>query len=280
MSAKRWFRQRLHGLQDIGEILGSMKTLAVIETRKLARFGAAQQRMVEGIERAAADFCQHYPYILEHSPAMTEVCLVLGSERGFCGDYNEALLAALNRLDQEQPAKERCIVAVGSRVLAKLGDNPRIVARLNGASAAEEVPSVLGETVDTVLALEACCGPLTLRVLHHGLETDQVMAKRLLPPFDHLAGQPPAWGYPPRIQSPVRQLLAELIEHFLFASLNEFFYTALRVENQRRIQHLEGAIQRLEQEIARLTLRINTLRQEEITEEIEVILISVQTEMD
>ncbi len=47
-------------------------------------------------------------------------------------------------------------------------------------------------------------------------------------------------------------------------------------ENQRRIQHLEGAIQRLEEKNENLARKSRTLRQEEITEEIEVILLSVE----
>jgi F-type H+-transporting ATPase subunit gamma len=39
---------------------------------------------------------------------------------------------------------------------------------------------------------------------------------------------------------------------------------------------LEGAIQRLEKEISELDLKRNTLRQEEITEEIELLMLSAE----
>jgi F-type H+-transporting ATPase subunit gamma len=67
-----------------------------------------------------------------------------------------------------------------------------------------------------------------------------------------------------------------LVHHYLFAALHEIFYTSLMAENQRRIQHLEGAIQRLEEKNENLARKSRTLRQEEITEEIEVILLSVE----
>ena len=47
-------------------------------------------------------------------------------------------------------------------------------------------------------------------------------------------------------------------------------------ENRRRMQHLEGAIRRLEERTSELALKRNALRQEEITEEIEVILLSAR----
>ena len=50
----------------------------------------------------------------------------------------------------------------------------------------------------------------------------------------------------------------------------------LMAENRRRMQHLEGAIRRLEERTSELALKRNALRQEEITEEIEVILLSAR----
>ena len=45
-------------------------------------------------------------------------------------------------------------------------------------------------------------------------------------------------------------------------------------ENQRRVAHLESAVKQLDDKSANLLRRSNTLRQEEITEEIEMILLS------
>jgi F-type H+-transporting ATPase subunit gamma len=47
-------------------------------------------------------------------------------------------------------------------------------------------------------------------------------------------------------------------------------------ENQRRMQHMDAAVRRLELTCADLLRRRNILRQEEITEEIEVIMLSVE----
>jgi F-type H+-transporting ATPase subunit gamma len=45
-------------------------------------------------------------------------------------------------------------------------------------------------------------------------------------------------------------------------------------ENQQRVLHLESAVGRLDEELADFDRQINVLRQEEITEEIEVLLLS------
>ena len=54
-------------------------------------------------------------------------------------------------------------------------------------------------------------------------------------------------------------------------------YTSLMAENQQRVAHLEGAVKHLDDESAELVRQCNTLRQAEIIEEIEVILLSADS---
>jgi F-type H+-transporting ATPase subunit gamma len=56
--------------------------------------------------------------------------------------------------------------------------------------------------------------------------------------------------------------------------MHDVFYGSLMAENRRRLQHMEGATKRIQDKTARLQQKYNLLRQEEITEEIEVILLS------
>ena len=51
-------------------------------------------------------------------------------------------------------------------------------------------------------------------------------------------------------------------------------YTSLMIENHQRVMHLDGAVKHLDDESAEMARKANTLRQEEIIEEIEVILLS------
>ena len=78
------------------------------------------------------------------------------------------------------------------------------------------------------------------------------------------------------LNMPPQTFFAELVDQYLFAALYALLYTSLMAENRRRMQHLEGAIRRLEERTSELALKRNALRQEEITEEIEVILLSAR----
>ena len=65
-----------------------------------------------------------------------------------------------------------------------------------------------------------------------------------------------------------------LTGHYLYAALNAVLYSSLMAENRQRQVHMDRALQRLDEDSARLQLTYNIQRQEEITEEIEVILLS------
>jgi F-type H+-transporting ATPase subunit gamma len=71
--------------------------------------------------------------------------------------------------------------------------------------------------------------------------------------------------------------LLELTEQYLFAALHEMLYTSLMAENHNRVTHLEGAVRHLDEKSEQLARQCNALRQEEIIEEIEVILLSASS---
>ena len=68
--------------------------------------------------------------------------------------------------------------------------------------------------------------------------------------------------------------MIELTEHYLFATLHAMLYTSLMAENLNRVSHLENAVNHLDDKSDELARRCSAMRQEEIIEEIEVILLS------
>lgn len=284
MSRRHELEQHLRKLGEIGEIMRSMKNLALMETRKLARFLDIQDESVRLIESVAADFLQFRAdlnfqsntttpsRLVGNAHALPKAVLVIGSERGFCGDFNEELL---NGLGGQIPSGSP-ILAVGGKLCVRLDKQPTLAGQFDGPAVAEDVPKTLNQLIPAIGRLqktESCQG---LTVLHHRSGMEGIQIKSLLPPFTALPNPDPATLHPPLLNLPPGQFYAELVHHYLFAALHEIFYTSLMAENQRRIMHLEGAIQRLEEKNEDLARKSRTLRQEEITEEIEVILLSVE----
>jgi F-type H+-transporting ATPase subunit gamma len=273
MTRRRKLEQHRHSLTEIRDIMNSMKTLAYMETRKLARFLDAQHAVVQSIEDVATDLLSFYPETLPDAKDTTAVYLLMGSERGFCGDFNHALLRHLELALQGQAADSPLLLAVGRKLYTLLEGDSRVTAFIDGASVVEEATALLNQLVRELTALQDKHGVLSVYCLYHGSE-DGIVMQRLLPPFHDLMHQPTRFPHPPFLNLEPAEFLIELTEQYLFAALFELLYTSLMAENHNRVAHLEGAVKHLDDESAELTRQSNALRQEEIIEEIEVILLS------
>lgn len=277
MSKRGQIQRHLATLNDIGGIMGAMKSISLMETHKLARFLAHQHRVLATIELAAADFLAHHPEIGHQSTIATaEVVVAIGSQRGFCGDFNQSLVQALRRHWQASPGQPAGLLVVGRRLAAKLGREPRISAGFDGPSVAEEVETVLERLMDALGELQARqggSGLLSIAVFAHR-EGESGLSVRHLLPAPSAATCAPRFGYPPQLNVAPTDFFAELARHYLWAQMHDVFYGSLMAENRRRLQHMEGALQRMAEKTGELQRKYNLLRQEEITEEIEIIMLS------
>ncbi|MEJ2317643.1 MAG: F0F1 ATP synthase subunit gamma, partial [Gammaproteobacteria bacterium] len=232
----------------------------------------AQQQVVKSIEVAAADLLSFYPGILPKSRETPTVYILLGAERGFCGDFNHLLLRYLETSLRKHTAHEPMLIAVGRKLNALLEENRRILAFMEGATVLEEVDAVLVEVIGALAGLQEKYGALTVYCLYHGEEA--LVMKKLIPPFEPVPGMPAGLTHPPLLNLSPQDFLVELSDHFVFAALHEMVYTSLMVENRQRILHLEGAVKHLDNKTTEIARRCNVLRQEEIIEEIEIILLN------
>ena len=275
VSRRQEIRQRRTSLGEIRGIVNSMKTLAYLETRKLARLIPPQQSVMRHIERVAADFLAFHPQLMPAGDAGPAIGVVVGSERGFCGDFNRSLVEQMDGAGAARLPRDARLVLVGRRLHPLLEDSPRVAARLGGASVAEEIAEVLSRIVAEVAALRREGGPVTLYGLCHGFDSDAPAVLHLLPPFRRLPAPPVTLRLPPVLNVPPEAFLMELGDQYQLAALNAMLYSSLMAENHSRVSHLERAADHLEEQWREFGRLSNAMRQEEIIEEIEVILLSV-----
>jgi F-type H+-transporting ATPase subunit gamma len=276
VSKRRDLETQLHSLTEIKEIMNAMKNLSLMEVHRLNRFLDTQHRVVASIEAAAADFLLFHPKLLPGEEEFRNVHLLVGSERGFCGNFNESLLQALD--NHTGSTREVTLVALGSKLVDKLTDDTRVAASLDGASVVEEVDSVLVKLMETLTGLSvpgAAGAPLLLTVFHHEASGENVRISSLRP-FQKPEARSVRFTHAPMLYLDPHAFWTGLAEQYLFAALHELLYSSLMAENQRRMQHMDSAVRRLERTSAELWQKCNILRQEEITEEIEVIMLSVE----
>jgi len=268
---RRQLLEHRRKLDEIRNIMGSMKTLASIEVHKLDRVIEAQQTLVQCIEDIAADFLFFYPQGFPAKSASAEVVLVIGSERGLCGDFNDRMVQALGTRYTEIESDATELIVVGGKLEPLVQTRSARTTFIRGADIVEEIDSVL----DALASALSTHRPASfLCALHHDEQADEIHETVLLPPFAETTFEPPDASTPPRLNLSAMDFFPELIDHYLYNALHRILHLSLMAENQYRIQHLERAIRHLDDRSEELGHRINALRQEEIIEEIEVMLLN------
>lgn len=278
MSKRRDIEEHVRSLGEIEGIMSAMKNLALMESHKLSRVFTMQHRVVEEIETAARDFLSFHPgFKPEYSGH--DLYLVIGAERGFCGDFNDRLLSVLERYLQTTDDRNPELVVVGRKLLQRAERLNRIAAFVEGPTVADEVPSVLIRVIEQareVTARRSGGKRAAVTAVYHDAMAEEVVIRPLRPfqPSPPAANEQP---FGPVLTLAPDLFFAELVDLYLFSVLHAIFYNALMAESRARLAHLDSALQRLERDRADLLRKRNVLRQEEITEEIEVLMLSRYT---
>lgn len=276
MSRRREIAQHRRALADIAGIMSAMKGLALMETRVLHDLIDPQLRLVAAIESCAAHFLAwHGELLLPRDTAVVspEVWIVVGSEQGFCRDFNETLLDRQQQLLADAPG--RVVPVLIGRRLAERGRTDVSLA-LPGATVSNEVPSVLLRLTRELnrLLTDAPTRGAGVRVLYHCDASARIRLRQLLP-FADLPAPPPA-PYPPRLNLRAGEFLSDLTGHYLYAVLNAVLYSSLLAENRLRLVHMDSALKKLDDDSRQLQLAYNAQRQADIIEEIELVMLCAQ----
>jgi len=276
MTKQRDLKLHHHNLMEVRDIMNSMKTLAYMESRKLEQSLPPQLAMLDNIYRVAADFIHAYPqYPIVEKPVNQndpEIVLLVGSERGFCADFNQALIAHYKRYSRSLSATP-IRLAIGLKLFAALEEHDISASAFNGANVREEIESVMLAVVDRIQALQQQYQQVRLSVIYHDA-SGQIEQQTLLPPFHDLPAKPDTQRIEPILYMDSQRFFARLSVHYIYTKILEILSNSLLLENQIRVSHLQGALTRLDESLEDLKKRINAQRQEEIIEEIEVILLS------
>ena len=265
-----------HSLNEIIKILDAMKMLAYMETHKLSALLETQHRALDAIGSAANDLVSFYPGAQLKESEVFPVYLLIGSERGFCGDFNQELVDYIEQLLTIPSNVKPTFITVGRKLYNLMQDDVNVYSQIEGPNVVEEVPTVLEQTVQVLTKIQQQQPLMGLYSVYHSGEQG-IITKKLLPPFQHQDQQPADFQTPPELNLPPADFLLKVAEQFLFTALHEIVYTSLLEENNNRIMHLEGAVKHLETKADELTQQCNILRREEITEEIEVILLNASS---
>ncbi|MDX1810867.1 MAG: F0F1 ATP synthase subunit gamma, partial [Gammaproteobacteria bacterium] len=236
MSKRHDLQNHIKSLNEISEIMASIKTLSMLEMHKIAQALKNQERIVSNIEAMAKDFANHYFLNFPATKQDKHCLLVLGSERGFCGGFNEMILQSLEQKLASNADSTAGIIAVGQKICSQLADHPKLLASLSGVSVLEESGDVIQNILNNFKELQLTHHFNSLEVLFYEHKDESIKNLHLFPPFRELKADSSVTGFPPILNLDESTFLNSLIDQFLFFRVYEMIYSSAMIENQQRIR--------------------------------------------
>jgi len=269
-------------LGEVESRIGTVHQLEAVITamrgRAAARSREARSRL-DGIRAYAAAISgaigQALALVPEPDPQprksrspQAHVVIVLSSEQGFAGTFNERVL----------DAAEQRLKAAGSELLI-VGDRGAKVAAERGlvfawsasmVAHAEEVPRLAGRITDALYSRLEQDQVARVTVIHAvpAPSASVEIVERTLLPFDFARFKVTPRSIPPITTLPVEQLIADLAEEYVYAQLCEEVLLSFAAENEARMVAMIAARNNVARKLDELVANFRRLRQEEITGEI------------
>ncbi|WP_143308949.1 F0F1 ATP synthase subunit gamma, partial [Candidatus Entotheonella palauensis] len=126
-------KRQIETAEDLQSVVKTMKALSAVSMRQYELAVSALEAYNRTVEMALQVVLRDAPYVVDQAGAAPDGdlgVLVLGSDQGLCGRFNDqivdAALAAISNLEAE--AKRYRIVAVGARAAARLEEMRQPVA--------------------------------------------------------------------------------------------------------------------------------------------------------
>ncbi|WP_324754217.1 FoF1 ATP synthase subunit gamma [Roseovarius sp. Pro17] len=268
--------RRTDTMQSIRGIVRTMKTMSAINAAPYEQAAEAIDAWRDIVLDGLHAFL-HCNGPLKHRTVddPQRVLIVMGSDHGLCGNYNELLAREVVRQPDVGRAQVICVGAQMQDALGGEGVTP-VTTLLPPANADGliRLASQLVTRLDTVRA-EAGQGALAADLVYtqrgaHGLQSPVTQALLPLDPdmLDALAQRPWVSRSLPQHTLPAPDLLAGLVRNLVFATLYRAAAEALVTENAARLARMQQAEQSVDENLEDLKAETRSVRQSEITTEL------------
>lgn len=271
-------RHRIRGTAELHAVVRTMKSLAAVNIRQYEKAMLSLGDYRQSVELGLRGVLRLRPLLPRTPEPRRGVVLILGSDQGMAGRFNEVLLdfAEEELRDQPRPEAGWEFWAAGAKMIG--GGESRFRPPGEAFPLPASSHQITATVQEVVLRFEAACregGETRLLLLHNEPNPGSGYRQRraILHPHDRrwleaIGGREwPGRALPAHTLTAERLLSALLREH-LFISLFEAFAASLAAENAARLAAMQQAEKKIEEMTLDLTARFNHLRQTQITEEL------------
>jgi F-type H+-transporting ATPase subunit gamma len=257
-------KARIASLEELRDLIGALRAMAGARVQEAQNALPGIRRYAEVIERAIAEnasLLSRAPVQDRVAPPETGILIVVTSEQGFTGAFNDRLIAAARR--ELRPDLRLGLVGRRGAILAEEADL-KLEWSVPMATHIGGVPTIARRVADHLADVG------TARIVFAGYRTGgqyEIEARDILPldpallrAMDHIG--------PPLHQLKADVLLDRLAGEYLFSEVTRAIMESLASENGARLQVMSAADHNIGDKLETLGRQHHHLRQEAITAEL------------
>jgi len=271
--------RRIRAAHDLLGVVKTMKSLAAVNIRQFERAVASLEQYRHVVDMGWTVFLRMERPTLLQPQNEADVCLVVGSDQGMCGPFNESLWPfALEQVAKAETDSERQWIywSVGEKVGAILSDAD-VVHEVHFAApgSLNAVNQRIRELILTIERWRSEKRMETLSICHH------VLGDRggYTPVFQRILPLDPTWAeerrrapWPgrclPMLGASRATTFAHLFRQYLFISLYRALAQSLASENAARLMAMQAAEKNILETLDKLQALFREERQAAITAEL------------
>lgn len=271
MAGIRDIRRHIQSVKNLRHLTSAMTRVATARGRKHRKNLGAVIPYVSGLERTMSLLTLRHGLqhpLLQPRAIVRDVVIVIGSDRGLCGSYNNEIVNAYARLEYPEPTLSRGVIVFGTKLASIMQKTGQVVSRVENLprlSSVEEITPYADELATGYL-MNRFQRVIILRSSDTGDDTRGVRSKILLP------ASPPRKRSLARLSPEIEPGSIELFDHlvprYLLSELRVAFLEAMVVEEETRALAMQSATTNAEELRDELSMRYRRLRQERITREL------------
>lgn len=283
MTTLKGIKTRINAAKQLRSVIHSMKSLAIINIRQYERAAKAVTRFSETIESGFQVVFRNRPDLLANVGTTVSdgptVQVVLGSDHGMCGPFNDRIVQFLNEhreREAQEPEDQRILIAAGHRLRSPLhlaGIEPDLHLSMPGS--VEMIDRTVETTLEHLDRFRREQDVSRVRLFYHrrkGERGYEPVCEDLIPlDRDHLrqlADRPWPTNNLPEAQPEETELFQTLVHHHLYIGLYHAYAHSLACENEGRLQSMQGAEDNIEDRLNDLNREHVRRRQQSITDEL------------
>ena len=272
MPELRELQRKLESITALREIVHAMRNLAAVYVRRAETSLDATRPYGSVVATALSVVMDRMHLQTAAADPGPPVALVLASDQGLCGTYNERVVRRTLQFREEYP--ETTFMAIGQRgcdALGQHGIEPALAVR--APTSLEGITAQILDLADQVFTAFSATGRDRLFLIYNVYESmgrfsDTV--RQVLPPDRQSleSDDSPEFGYDPILTALPELLLDRLMEEHFFISLFCALLESHASENGARLLSMTAASTNIDKRIAELTKEYQGARQEVVTSEL------------